>query len=160
VVSLGGSSLDNLKFSNPGGGVSGEQGSACVMGEGGLSSGCCHAPDDSGGRPGAAIASNTSSELAASSGMTTFSNECVVLTDRLGEGSGGHEDLKFSNPGGAISVESDSASVEEENGMGIGTSNDPSAALLHADNAPGSSEVTGIASVSAAACAMPARAGR
>jgi hypothetical protein len=89
VVSLGGS-LDRLKFSNPGGGVSVEQGSACVMGEGGLGSGCCNDPDDGGGRRGAvfifaSLASNTVKELGASSGVAEFSNECAVLTDRLAE---------------------------------------------------------------------------
>jgi hypothetical protein len=82
--------------------------------------------------------------------VAAFSNTCVVCTDRLGEGSGGHEDLNFSNPGGSISGEAGSVSVGEENG-GID---------LHADDAPGSTEVTVIASVSAAsgkACAMSAR---
>jgi hypothetical protein len=117
------------------------------MAEGGLSSGCCKDPNDGRGRPGAvfilaSIASNTVSEFDSSSGMDAFGNECVVLTDRLGEGSGGHEDSSFSGDQGP-------SSVGEESGIGIGSSNDSSASLLHADDAPGSIEVTAIASASA-----------
>ena len=173
VFSLDSGMHDNLKFSNPGGGISGEQGSACVMGEGDLSSGCHNgssAPlsDDGSGRLRAAtafvsIVSNTGSGLATPSGTAGFSNECAVSTDRLGGGSGGHENLNFSNPGGAMSGEQGSASVGEESGICIATSNDPSESLFHADGAPGSSEVTAIALVWAASgkpCAASTWGGR
>lgn len=181
---MGSGSHNDLKFSNPGGGISGEQGSACVMVEGGLNSGCCNGPSaplsDDGGKPGAAsvpvsITFNAGVDPAASSGIKVTalvadasSKKCVDSADRVRGGSGNHEDLKFSNPGGAISGEQGSASIVGEGGLGTGSCNDPSASLFNADGTPGvvsvspsvashaagdpaaSTDVTATASVSAA----------
>ena len=62
-----------------------------------------------------------------------------------------------------MSGEQGSASVGEESGICIATSNDPSESLLHTDGAPGSSEVTAIALVWAASgkpCAASTWGGR
>jgi hypothetical protein len=115
VVSTGGGVVgsgnhDDLKFSNPGGGVLGELGSACVM-EAGFST---------------SRASDEGTDSTASSGITNKTlgaaatgKEGIDSPSGVGGGNGNHDTLQFSDPAGAISGELVSVPIVGENGLCI-----------------------------------------